>query len=236
MKIIPAIDILDNKVVRLKKGDYNSSVEYNDSPLNQALVFAEYGFDYLHIVDLTGAKNKENNISEIIRSITDKGIKVQVGGGIKSVAAAKKLVDSGAEKIILGSVAVLNEEEALNIINTVGSGRIIIGADVINEYIAINAWQNISAVSISDHIYKYTEYGIKDYLITDVDKDGMLNGVNENLYELIKRKYSGINIYVSGGISSAEDIKKLKNKGYYAVIVGKAYYEGKIKPEELISC
>jgi phosphoribosylformimino-5-aminoimidazole carboxamide ribotide isomerase len=234
MIIIPAIDIIDAKCVRLTKGDYNTKKIYNENPLEVAKEFEANGITHLHVVDLDGAKSGNVVNWNVLEEITKHtSLKVDFSGGIKSRQAAQKAFDLGAHQITVGSLAAKNPKEFVDWIWTFGEEKLILGADVMNEKIAINGWQENSTKDIYSFLDYYFEEGIDFVLCTDISKDGMLQGPSFELYHNIIEKYEELNLIASGGVSSMDDLIKLKEIGCYGTIVGKAFYEGKITMQEL---
>jgi phosphoribosylformimino-5-aminoimidazole carboxamide ribotide isomerase len=233
MKIIPAIDIIEGKCVRLIKGDFGKKKIYNENPLEVAKMFESYGLKYLHLVDLDGAKEKHIVNYKILNEIASKtSLKIDFGGGIKSENDLNIAFENGAKKITAGSVAVHNPDLVIKWINDYGSSKIILGADCIKGKIAISGWVEKTEITVIDFIREYKELGIENVICTDISKDGMLNGVANELYENILKKIN-INLIASGGVSSIEDIIELKHIGCESVIIGKAIYENKISLKEL---
>lgn len=234
MKIIPAIDILDNKLVRLEKGDYNSSKIYSEDPVEAAKRFYNAGFNLLHIVDLSGSKTGKISVTETIKRIKNETkLKIQFGGGIRSVADAKKLIDSGIDKLIIGSISVSDKNEFEKIILNVGSQKIIAAVDVKHDFVMIKGWTLDSNIKINDHINYCLSFGLETFLCTDIKKDGMLTGPNINLYKKLHKDFSSIKIIASGGVSNFKDLQKLSELDLYGAVVGKAIYENKIDLKEL---
>ena len=234
MLILPAIDIIDGKCVRLTKGDYETKKIYNENPLEVAKEFEANGITHLHLVDLDGAKNGAVVNWNVLETITKNTmLKVDFSGGIKTKQAAQKSFDLGANQIAVGSLAVKNQKEFVDWIWAFGEEKLILGADVMNEKIAINGWQETSTKSIYDFLDYYFEEGIDYVLCTDVSKDGMLQGPAIQLYQDILEEYEELNLIASGGVSCVDDLIQLKEIGCYAAIVGKAFYEGKISMNDL---
>lgn len=233
MRIIPAIDIIAGKCVRLTKGDYNTMKVYNENPLEIAKAFEDSGIQYLHLVDLDGAKSKHIVNYKILESIASKTrLKIDFGGGIKSDNDLRIAFESGAGQITGGSIAANNPDLFLNWLEKYGSRKIILGADYLNRKIATNGWQTSSEVDVLDFIQAYESKGINYAICTDIAKDGMLQGSSNELYaEIIAN--SEINLIASGGVSSLEDLKLLKMIGCEGAIIGKAIYEGRITLKEL---
>ncbi|MDB5226675.1 MAG: hisA [Bacteroidota bacterium] len=234
MLIIPAIDIIDGKCVRLTKGDYDTKKIYNENPLEVAKDFEANGFTHVHLVDLDGAKKGSVVNWKVLENIAGQtGLHVDFSGGIKTRQAAQQAFDLGAKQITVGSLAVKNPKEFVDWIWAFGEEKLILGADVINEKIAVNGWQESSGKDIYAYLDYYFEEGIDYVLCTDVSKDGMLNGPSIDLYKNIIEEYKEINLIASGGVSSMEDLQQLKEIGCYAAIVGKAIYEGRITLKQL---
>ena len=233
MKIIPAIDIIDGKCVRLSKGNYNSQITYNQNPLEVAKTYEDHGIEFLHLVDLDGAKSNHiinYNILEIIASKTN--LKIDFGGGIKTENDVNLAFNSGANQVTCGSIAVKQPEIFCEWILNYGSEKIILGADVRGKYVATDGWINTSNQSIFDFINFYKNKGIETVTCTDISKDGMLEGPSFKLYSKIIDAYN-INLVASGGVSEYDDILKLDDMGCYGIIIGKAIYENKISLKQL---
>lgn len=233
MRIIPAIDIIDGKCVRLTKGDYATKKIYNENPVEVAKEFAANGIQFLHLVDLDGAKsNRIVNYRVLENIVKETGLLVDFGGGLKSEMDLKIAFESGANQITGGSIAVKNETLFTSWIEKYGADKIILGADCMNEKIATNGWMEDSELNVFDFIKKYQSKGIKSVICTDISKDGMLEGPSFDLY---KKLLSGdtINLIASGGVTSINDLIKLKKIGCEGAIVGKAIYEGNITLKEL---
>jgi len=233
MRIIPAIDIIDGKCVRLTKGDYNQQKTYNENPLEVAKMFEDFGIKYLHVVDLDGAKAKQiiNYKSlEILATMTN--LNIDFGGGIKSLQDVQTAFSAGAKQITVGSIAAQKPELMLEWLKKFGSEKIILGADCKNRKIATNGWLESSELDVLSFIQEYEKNGAKYTVVTDIDKDGMLAGPSFELYEEILSK-SKTSLIASGGITTIEDVIKLKEMGCEGAIIGKAIYEGTIKLKEL---
>ena len=233
MKIIPAIDIIDGKCVRLSKGNYNSQITYNQNPLEVAKTYEDHGIEFLHLVDLDGAKSNHiinYSILEIIASKTN--LKIDFGGGIKTENDVNLAFNCGANQITCGSIAVKKPEIFCEWILNYGSEKIILGADVRGKYVATDGWINTSNQSIFDFINFYKNKGIETVTCTDISKDGMLEGPSFKLYSKIIDAYN-INLVASGGVSEYDDILKLDDMGCYGIIIGKAIYENKISLKQL---
>jgi len=233
MRIIPAIDLIEGKCVRLSKGDYNTKKVYSSNPLDIAKEFEDNGINFLHLVDLDGAKSKQiinHKTLEIIASKTN--LSIDFGGGLKSNEDLRIAFESGANQITGGSIAVSSPEIFISWLNKYGSDKIILGADCINRKIATNGWLKTSDNDVVEFINSYKEKGIKNVICTDIAKDGMLQGAANKLYKEIIEK-TKIKLIASGGISSIDDLIKVKEIGCEGVIIGKAIYEGYITLKDL---
>jgi len=236
MLIIPAIDIIDGKCVRLTKGDYDTKKIYHENPVDAAKEFEAGGITHLHLVDLDGAKKSEVVNWKVLESIaTQTNLHIDFSGGIKTKQAAQQAFDLGAAQITVGSLAAKNPKEFVDWIWQFGEEKLILGADVIKDKIAIHGWQESSTKDIYSYLDYYFEEGIDYVLCTDVSKDGMLEGPSFELYSNILEEYEELKLIASGGVSSIDDLQKLKEMGCYAAIVGKAFYEGRITLKELSS-
>lgn len=233
MRIIPAIDIIDGKCVRLTKGDYTSKKTYNENPLEVAKGFEDAGVEYLHLVDLDGAKSKHVVNCRILEQIcTRTNLKVDFGGGVKSDEDIRIAFESGANQITGGSIAVKNPNLFESWINKYGSEKIILGADALNGKIATNGWLETSEMEIIPFIRAYQDKGIDYVICTDISKDGMLSGSANDLYSEIL-KQSDIKLIASGGVASLKDLEELAEMNCDGAIIGKAIYEGRITLKEL---
>lgn len=233
MRIIPAIDIIDGKCVRLTKGDYSTKKIYNENPVEVAKEFAASGIKYLHLVDLDGAKSNQIVNYKVLENIVkETGLLVDFGGGLKSDNDLKIAFDSGANQITGGSIAVKNEALFTSWIQTYGADKIILGADCMNEKIATNGWLEGSELNVFDFVRTYQTKGIQSVICTDISKDGMLEGPSIELYSKLIEQNS-IKLIASGGVSNIDDLIELKAIGCEGAIVGKAIYEGKITLKEL---
>ena len=234
MRIIPAIDIIEGKCVRLSKGKYSTKKIYNENPLDMAKTFEDCGFKYLHLVDLDGAKARKIINYKVLENLSSKtNLKIDFGGGLKSNNDLKIAFESGADQITGGSIALTNPELFKTWIDNYGQDKIILGADVKNENIAINAWDRISENKVEPFINNYLKYGIKYVICTDIDRDGMLNGPSFKLYEKIIKKNKVIKLIASGGVSKISDLPILSVLGCEGVIIGKAIYENKVSLKDL---
>ena len=233
MRIIPAIDIIDGKCVRLTKGDYTTQKIYNKNPLEVAKEFEANGIQYLHLVDLDGARSKHIVNYKVIEDIAkNTSLKIDFGGGIKSDQDIFIAFESGASQITGGSIAVQNPTMFLGWLKQYGCDKIILGADALNRKIATHGWLESSDKDVVEFISQYEQLGINYVVCTDINKDGMLQGASNELYQEILQK-TKVRLIASGGVSSIKDLVKLKEIGCEGAIVGKAIYEGKITFKEL---
>ena len=233
MRIIPAIDIIDGKCVRLSQGDYNTKKIYNENPLEVAKEFEDHGIKYLHLVDLDGAKSKQIINYKTLEQIASKtSLQVDFGGGIKAQKDIDIAFECGAHQITGGSIAVQEPEIFTKWIEQYGSEKIILGADCKNRKIATHGWLESSELDVIDFIRDYTQKGISYVICTDIAKDGMLEGTSNGLYKEILEN-TAVKLIASGGVSNLEDLHLLKEIGCEGVIMGKAIYEGRIKLNEL---
>ena len=234
IELIPAIDIIDGKCVRLTKGDYNQKTVYNDSPADVARQFEDMGFKRLHVVDLDGAKSKHIVNDHVLKAITDAtNLKVDFGGGLKTDDDLKKAFEAGASMVTIGSIAVTKPELFLSWLEEYGADKLILGADVRNGKISINGWKEDSAEELLPFLKQYVDHGVKNVLCTEISKDGTLQGPAIELYRQIMDAYPTLRLIASGGVGCTNDIRNLNDSGIPAVVFGKAFYEGKINIEEL---
>lgn len=234
IELIPAIDIIDGKCVRLSQGNYDSKKVYNENPLEVAKEFEAYGIRRLHVVDLDGAASQHVvNYRTLEQIATQTSLTIDFGGGIKTSGDIEIAFDSGAEMITLGSVAVKHPELFDEWLQTYGNEKIILGADVKDNRIAINGWKEESPQELMPFLNQHINKGVTKVLCTDISRDGMLKGPALDLYRSIMEAHPELHLIASGGISSMEDILKLDEAGIPAVVFGKAIYEGRISLKEL---
>ncbi len=234
MIIIPAIDIIDGKAVRLTKGDYRQKKIYNENPLEVAKIFEGAGIRRLHLVDLDGAKNKKITNQKVLERIaSNTKLQIDFGGGVQSDHDIQLAFDSGARQVTGGSIAVKDPEMFERWLEKYGAERIILGADVFNGKIAISGWQEDSSWELDALLQKYISKDIKYVISTDVSKDGVLAGPATALYQEMTTKFPDLEIIASGGVSSMEDIHELDKLPLHGVIVGKAIYENRISMEDI---
>jgi phosphoribosylformimino-5-aminoimidazole carboxamide ribotide isomerase len=231
---IPAIDIIDGKVVRLSKGEYDSVVHYENSPFEQAKIYSDLGFDWIHIVDLSGSKDGKINTIKILEEIKTKtNLKIEFGGGIRSKGDVLQLNQLGVDGIIIGSLSLTDKQEFESIFDDVNPSKVVIAADVLDYQVRIKGWTQNTFVHLYDHIEYCSNLGIDIFLCTDIAVDGMLTGPSYELYENTLAKYPNIKLTASGGVSSMKDIVKLNELSLRGVVIGKAIYENKINLKEL---
>lgn len=233
MKIIPAIDIIDGKCVRLSKGDYGTKKIYSENPVDVAKAFEDAGIKYLHVVDLDGAKaRKIVNAETLYKIASATQLQIDFGGGISSETDLHKAFDAGAQKLTLGSIAVKEPEVCLSWLQKYGADRLILGADFLDRKIKTAGWLESSETDVVAFIRSYREKGFKEVICTDISKDGMLGGPSTALYQEILYR-ADVSLIASGGISTIEDVRRMKDIGCAGTIIGKALYEKKISLQEL---
>lgn len=234
MKIIPAIDIIGGQCVRLSQGDYQQKKVYHNDPLDVARSFEEAGLQYLHLVDLDGAKAGAVSNWAVVEKLTrHTKLQIDFGGGIKTEEEIQKLLDLGIKQVNLGSIAVKNPSLVYNWLSKFGADKIILSADVKRKYVQVSGWQEQSSTMIDDLVDDYAKHGLQFVTCTDIETDGMLSGPNVKLYDHLVKQFPKINWIASGGVSSTDDLHALKRIGVNGVIIGKALYENKIKLNEL---
>ena len=234
MYIIPAIDLIDGKAVRLQKGDYNKVTVYSDSPAEVAEGFERDGAKMLHVVDLDGAKDGTtanfDTVKEIIRRT---GLSVEIGGGVRNIERVKKYIDIGVDRVIIGTAAITDPEFLREAVRLYGE-KIVVGVDVKDGYVAIKGWLEVSEVSCNDFCEHLSGLGVKTVICTDISKDGMMSGTNLELYRDLNERF-GMNIIASGGVSSLDDVRALGKMNMYGAILGKALYTGAVKLTDAVS-
>lgn len=234
MQIIPAIDIIDGKCVRLTQGDYQQKKIYNENPVEVAKQFEDVGIQRLHLVDLDGAKaSRIINYKVLERIAKQTNLVIDFGGGLKSDEDVHIAFESGASQITGGTVAVKKRATFLNWIKKYGSEKIILGADVKDKMVAISGWQETSDLELFAFLKNYTEQGIQYVICTDIAKDGLLQGSSTDLYQSIISDFPDVKLIASGGVTTIEEVYRLKEMGCYGAIIGKAIYENKISLKEL---
>ncbi len=233
MLIFPAIDLYDKKAVRLFKGDYNQMTVYSENPLQVAKGFKAAGAEYIHMVDLEGAKDGTTPNFDIVASVAkESGLKVEIGGGIRNEETVKKYIDAGVMRVILGTAA-LNDREFLETVCKKYGDKIAVGADLKDGQVAVKGWLETSNVSGMDFLAQMESLGVKTVICTDISRDGAMKGTNRELYRELSEKFS-MDIVASGGVSTLDDVKALREMNLYGAIVGKAIYTGDIDLKEAI--
>jgi len=237
MRIIPAIDIIDGKCVRLSKGDYDTKKIYNENPLEVAKEFEAHGIQHLHLVDLDGAKSKHIVNHKVLEQIATKtGLQIDFGGGLKTDDDLRIAFESGARQITGGSIAVKDPDTFLGWIEKHGADKIILGADAIDEKVAVSGWLEESKEELIPFVQSYQSKGIQYVICTDISKDGMLEGPSFDLYsKIISSTDAGLKLIASGGISTFDELPKLAEMGCEGTIIGKAIYENRISLKQLES-
>ena len=234
IEIIAAIDIMNGKCVRLSQGDFQTQKIYSESPAEVAKQFEEAGIKRLHIVDLDGAKKGSIVNIQVLENIASQtSLKIDFGGGIKTTSDAEKVFSAGASIINIGSIAIKQPHIVVEWIEKLGAEKILLGADVKEEKIVINGWQQSTEINIINYLKEWSSKKMNNIFCTDVSKDGLLQGASVNLYKKILEAIPGIHLTASGGVSSIKDVEELEAIGCSGVIIGKALYEGKIKLNEL---
>ena len=233
MIILPAIDLFHGQAVRLLRGDYSKMTVYDPEPVNTAMKFKSEGAQWIHVVDLEGAKSGEAvNIDTVMRIREACGLKCEAGGGVRDMAAVERYVNSGIDRVILGTSAV-NDEEFLREAVKNFAERIAVGVDIKNGNVAVKGWLEDSGVNALAFCQKMQDIGVKTLISTDISRDGAMIGTNRSLYAELSKTLS-INIIASGGVSSLDDVKALSSLGLHGAIIGKAYYTGAVKISEAI--
>ena len=233
MLILPAIDLYDKKAVRLYKGDYNEMTVYSNNPIEIARKFQQCGATFIHMVDLEGAKNGTTpNIDEVRKVVDYTDLKVEIGGGIRDEETVQKYIDLGVERVILGTAAVTDDEFLRRMVAKYKSA-IAVGVDLKDGYVAIKGWTEKSQLTADEFFSHLSDIGVKTVICTDISKDGAMQGTNRELYKELSEKYT-MDIFASGGVSSIDDIKALKEMNLYGAILGKAYYIGAVDLKEAV--
>lgn len=233
MNIFPAIDLYEGKAVRLFKGDYAQMTVYSENPVEIAMDFKSKGAEFIHIVDLEGAKSGETpNIETVKKIVKSCGLFAEIGGGIRSLEVIEQYINAGVGRVILGTAAVTEPGFVEKAVEKYGD-KIAVGVDVKDGFVAIKGWTESSELECMDFCKKMQSIGVKTIICTDISKDGAMKGTNHALYAALQKELS-LNIIASGGVSSIEDVKKLAQKGLYGAIIGKAYYIGAIALDEAI--
>ena len=233
MIILPAIDIYEGKAVRLLKGDYDKLTVYSERPEEIGLEFARCGAEWVHIVDLEGARSGDTPNLPVITGIIEKcGLKAEVGGGIRSMAVIEKYLDAGVSRVVLGTAAVKDPQLLDEAVKRFGE-RVAVGVDIKNNYVAIKGWTENSDLKAMDFCRQLQDRGVSTIVCTDISRDGAMKGTNVALYKKMSKALK-LNIVASGGVSSEEDVKALREAGLYGAIIGKAYYTGAIDLKKIL--
>lgn len=233
MKLFPAIDLYEGAAVRLLRGDYQQMTVYHPNPLEQAQKFRDAGAEYLHMVDLEGAKTGGTPNFEVVKSIVEKsGLKVEIGGGVRSMEVAEQYISCGVMRVILGTAALTDPTFLEEAVSRFGD-KIAVGVDIQNGMVAIKGWTEVSKTPFLEFCKTLQQMGVSTVICTDISKDGMLSGTNLELYQTLNSQFS-MNIIASGGVSTLDDIQKLKNLGMYGAILGKALYTGTLDLKEAL--
>lgn len=240
--IIPAIDLIDGEVVRLHQGNYEEKTGYGSDPIERFIGYQNEGAEYLHLVDLTGAKDPTQRQLTLIKKITQHiDIPIQVGGGIRTLEDIESLLETGIDRVVIGSKAVTDQSEVIGWFNKFGGDKITLAIDIRisdqgEKLVAVSGWQETSNLTLESLIDTYSKHGLKHVLCTDISRDGTLKGSNVELYDDICKKFPHVAFQSSGGIGSLQDIKALQPTGVKGVIVGRALLEGKFTVSEAIAC
>lgn len=240
MILYPAIDVLDGRVVRLEKGDFNAVTDYGGDPVSVAKAYRDAGAQWLHMVDLSGARDGARRQSDLVEQIAGAGIKVQTGGGVRSQADIAQILDAGAERAVVGSLAVTSPQMVIGWLNHFGANRITAAFDVRivdgTPYPAVKGWTETTPNPLGALLEDYRRAELSHALVTDVGRDGMLEGPNTGLYRDLAIARPDLHWQASGGVSSLEDLKRLKEAGAAGAVVGKALFEGRFTLEEALAC
>ena len=234
MNIFPAIDLIGGQAVRLKKGDYNQKTVYNSDPVSVSLGFKKQGAEFIHLVDLDGAKSGKTDNFDVVKSIVEtSGLKAEIGGGVRILETVKKYLDCGVMRVIIGTAAITDPEFLKSALALYGE-KIAVGVDVKDGKVAIHGWTETADFTTYEFIEKMQDLGVKTVICTDISKDGMMSGTNLTLYKELSQRFN-IDIVASGGVSSLDDVKALKEMNLYGAILGKALYTNSIDLSEAIS-
>ena len=232
MFLFPAIDLYEGKAVRLYKGDYNQLTVYNDDPTAVAKDFAAAGATHIHIVDLEGAKSGTTpNLDTVIRIKEQSGLFCEIGGGVRNMAVVRTYMEAGLDRVILGTAAVENPDFVREAVAAYGD-KIAVGVDLKDGYVAVKGWTQQSALDAITFCRQMQEIGVKTLIVTDISKDGAMQGTNHDLYRQLQAEFPALQIVASGGVSSMEDVTRLAATDLYGAIIGKAYYIGAIDLKE----
>lgn len=233
MKIFPAIDLIDGCAVRLLRGDYNQKTVYSNNPVDVAKTFVDAGAEYIHIVDLDGARDGSNANIDVVRNIVkESGLKAEIGGGIRSMEAIEKYLNLGVMRVILGTAAVTDTDFLKNAVATYGE-KVAVGVDIKDGKVAIKGWTQVSQLDCFDFCRTLEDIGVKNVICTDISKDGVMSGTNIELYKKLSAQFK-MDIVASGGVSNLENVRTLTQMNMYGAILGKALYTGNIDLKQAI--
>ena len=228
MLLFPAIDLYEGKAVRLYKGDYNQLTVYNDNPAEVGKAFAAAGAKHIHIVDLEGAKSGTTpNLDTVVRIKRESGLFCEIGGGVRNMEVVKTYVEAGLDRVILGTAAVENPDFVRQAVSAYGD-KIAVGVDLKDGYVAVKGWTEKSTLDAVTFCRQMQDMGVKTLIVTDISKDGAMQGTNHGLYRELQAAFPALQFVASGGVSSLEDVKRLADANLYGAIIGKAYYIGAI--------
>lgn len=234
MIIFPAIDLFHGQAVRLLRGNYDDMTIYDPQPVNTALKFRDSGAEWVHIVDLEGARSGDTvNLQTVLKIREASGLRCEVGGGIRDMKTIERYVSSGIERVILGTSAAVQEGFAAEAVRAFGGERIAVGVDIRDGFVAVRGWRESSGLEAFAFCRTMQEAGVKVIICTDISRDGAMKGTNTGLYERLNNEFD-MNIIASGGVSSLDDVKALAGLGLYGAIIGKAYYTGAVNISEAI--
>ena len=233
IQILPAIDMIQGRCVRLTKGDYDTEKVYHEDPVEMAKIFEEAGAKYIHLVDLDAAKNQGNNYGVVQEIARKTNLTIEMGGGVRDTETLKKVLDFGVDRVIVGSLAVKNPQIVFGWLQQFGPDKIVVGTDVLDGFIATDGWYQTSDRDIHSFIEAYRKNGATTFLCTDIQRDGMLEGIAVALYEELQTAHPGIQLIASGGVKDLTDVQKATELNMYGIVIGKAIYEGRIAINDL---
>ena len=235
MIILPAIDLFGGQAVRLLKGDYSQMTVYDSEPVNTAMKFREAGAEWVHIVDLEGARSGEAvNLETVIRIREACGLKCEVGGGVRDLRMIERYVNAGIDRVILGTSAAVKEGFAAEAVRHFGSERVAVGVDIRDGRVSVRGWLEDSGLEAFAFCRDMQDAGVSTIICTDISRDGAMRGTNTGLYETLRNELDAVHVIASGGVSSLDDVRALAGLGLYGAIIGKAYYTGAVKISEAI--
>jgi phosphoribosylformimino-5-aminoimidazole carboxamide ribotide isomerase len=233
-RIVPAIDLIDGRCVRLRKGNFDEKEVVGEDPVEVARGFAASGFTRLHVVDLDGARSgSPRHLALVQRIAAETGLSVDVSGGIRTTRDLAQALESGARQVVIGSAAVERPDMVREWIEQFGSDAVVVGLDVLNAEVRIKGWQEGSSLSVAQVLERFADSGLRWLMSTDISRDGMLEGVSVEMYRVLRREYPELRIIASGGVTNAADVRSLADAGVQEIIVGKALYAGTLQPGEV---